>query len=42
MDGISVEAEEDRTGVAQDDGRVSRNEKVGVPWCREIVDDFQE
>ena len=41
-DRIPVEGEEDRTRVAQDDGRVSRDEELRMPGCRKSVDDLQE
>ena len=42
LDRIAVEGEEDCTGVAQDNGRVSRDEKLRMSRCREVVDDLEE
>ena len=42
LNSISVEVEEDGARVAQDDGRVSGDEKLRMARCREVVDDLEE
>ena len=41
-DRIPVEGEEDCTRIAQNNGRVSRDEELRMPRCREVVDDLEE
>src|SRR5437867_2131842 len=41
-DGVSVEIKEDRIRVAKENGRVTRDEKLRLPRCCEVVDDLEE
>jgi hypothetical protein len=41
LDGATVEAEQNRAWIAQDDRRVGRDEELRVPWAGEIVDDLE-
>jgi hypothetical protein len=34
---VAVEAEQDCAWIAQNDGRVSRDEELGMPRCGEVV-----
>ena len=42
LNGISIEVEEDRTRVAQDDGRVSGDEELRMARGREVMNDLEE
>src|SRR5687768_12502166 len=42
LDGVSVEAEQDRARIAQNDRRVRRDEELRVTRCREVVKDLEE
>src|SRR5687767_1175846 len=42
LDGIAVEAKQNRAGVTQDNRRVGRDKELGVPRSREVVDDLEE
>ena len=42
LDGIPIEAEEDRTRVAKNNRRVRRYQELRMSGCREVVDDLQE
>ena len=39
---ITVEAEKGGARVAENNGRVSRDEELSVAWCLKVVDDFEE
>ena len=41
-DRIPIQAKEDRTRVAEENGRMRRDEKLRMPRCREVVDDLEE
>jgi hypothetical protein len=42
LDGIAVEAEQNRPWGAEDDRRVGRDEEVRMPWAGEVVNDLEE
>jgi len=42
LDGVPVQIEEDGVRVAQEDGRVSRDQELRMPGRCEVVDDLEE